>query len=151
MGAVLSDAALQPAMKYTTVKPRVQALIQSWPDAVTTSGFVRRIQADDLAVALRWPGNSPKMRTLRELSDLVSDQGIETVDELRGALRDDGFRTLLAPGAGCGTEDHCLPGCTERLRFRRFGGRAHQAVREELRRRRRFTGAVRRTTQTGRH
>lgn len=103
MGAVLADASLQRRAKYqTVVLPRVRDLVKHWPDASTTSGFVSRMEDEDVALVLRWKSDGRKMRTLRDLTRFLSDEGVETTGELRVNLLDRGFRTRLRGVYGVG-------------------------------------------------
>lgn len=120
MGAVVTDAALQAGVTYrTTVLPRVRKLVADWPEAITTSAFVERMQNDDVATALDWKPDSKKMTTLRDLADLLVREKVETTEDLQQALGDEGFRSRLraVKGVGPKTVDYLgiLTGSTEHV------------------------------------
>ncbi|WP_313536267.1 hypothetical protein [Arsenicicoccus bolidensis] len=109
MGAVLADASLQAGINYATVvEPRVRRLIDEWPDATTTSAFVARSQTDDVAATLRFKPDSKKMRTLRDLTDFMHEEGVETPEALAVELLDEGFlgRLRRVKGVGPKTVDY---------------------------------------------
>ncbi len=82
MGKVLVDAALQPNTKYlAVVEPRVQRLLQSWPDATTTTAFADRMAREDISRVLPWNGTR-KLQVLRELTEALLELGVETVVDL---------------------------------------------------------------------
>jgi hypothetical protein len=111
IGAVLSDAGLQAAVKYeSVVRPRIETLIEQHPDAATTSGFTAAMATDGLGTMLSWNG-SRKLRTITELAQLLSEQDVETVDDLRYWLMQPAnvARLQLVYGVGNKTADYlCL-------------------------------------------
>lgn len=88
MGALLVEAALQRQRIYkTVVLPRARAVKQSWPDAETTSGFLKRLEEHDLAEVINY--NSPlRITQIAEMAAVLTHHGIEKVNEFRTALED---------------------------------------------------------------
>ncbi|MDI3242778.1 hypothetical protein QK292_14580 [Arthrobacter sp. AL08] len=95
IGAIIVDATLQRRQNYhSTVKPRVVALVDTWPDADTTSGFRRHLDTGTLAEVISWPSPG-RLAQVEDITGVFEDQGIETVMDLRGALGDPARRTGL--------------------------------------------------------
>jgi hypothetical protein len=95
IGAIVVDASLQRRQNYAaTVKPRVEALIASWPDAETTSGFRQRLATGTLSQIIMWPSPG-RLGQIEDLTSVLEDQGIETVEELRARLSDPVARDVL--------------------------------------------------------
>ncbi|HXE90249.1 MAG TPA: hypothetical protein VNK82_04720 [Terriglobales bacterium] len=83
MGATLTDAVLQAGVNYeTVVRPRVERVLGTYPDATTTSSFARLIRQLGADQVLSWQGNR-KLRTLQELISVLLQNGVETEDQLR--------------------------------------------------------------------
>lgn len=80
LGALITDAALQPRTNYkTTVWPRANKVWREWPDADTLSGFLKRIDAEDLSTFLSWRRSSPKLPTIHHIATALDELGVETV------------------------------------------------------------------------
>ena len=95
IGAIIVDATLQRRQNYhETVKPRVVALIEAWPDAATTSGFRRHLDTGTLSDVISWPSPG-RLAQVDDTTRVFEHQGIETVPELRAALGDPAKRTVL--------------------------------------------------------
>ncbi|WP_309108582.1 hypothetical protein [Arthrobacter sp.] len=95
IGAIIVDASLQRRQNYeATVKPRVEALVASWPDANTTSGFRNRLSTGSLSQIIMWPSPG-RLGQIEDLTAVLEDQGIETVEELRARLSDPAARDVL--------------------------------------------------------
>lgn len=95
IGAIIVDATLQRRQNYhETVKPRVDALVEAWPDAATTSGFRRHLDTGKLSDVIDWPSPG-RLAQIDDITRVLEGQGIETVVELRGALVDPARRTVL--------------------------------------------------------
>ena len=95
IGAIIVDATLQRRQNYhETVKPRVVALIEAWPDAATTSGFRRHLDTGTLSDVISWPSPG-RLAQVDDITRVFEHQGIETVLELRAALGDPAKRTVL--------------------------------------------------------
>jgi hypothetical protein len=83
MGALLADAALQAAIDFNfAVKPRVRRLLAGWPEADTVARFLVRVPAEGLNQILGWTDAEKPARAVR-LADLLTGEGVDTVDELR--------------------------------------------------------------------
>ena len=95
IGAIIVDASLQRRQNYeATVKPRVDALVTAWPDARTTSGFRKRLATGTLSEVIDWPSPG-RLAQIDDLTCVLEDQGIETVEELRARLADPAERPVL--------------------------------------------------------
>jgi hypothetical protein len=95
IGAIIVDASLQRRQNYeATVKPRVDALVAAWPDARTTSGFRKRLATGTLSEVIDWPSPG-RLAQIDDLTCVLEDQGIETVEELRARLADPAERPVL--------------------------------------------------------
>lgn len=95
IGAIIVDATLQRRQNYhETVKPRVVALIEAWPDADTTSGFRRQLETGKLSEVIDWPSPG-RLAQVDDITQVFERSGIETVTDLRGALSDPFRRTTL--------------------------------------------------------
>lgn len=95
IGAIIVDATLQRRQNYhATVRPRVVALMEAWPDAATTSGFRRHLDTGDLSEVINWPSPG-RLAQIEDTTYVFERQGIETVDELRSRLSDQAKRTVL--------------------------------------------------------
>ena len=100
IGAIIVDAALQRRQNYhATVRPRVVALVEAWPDAATTSGFRRRLDTGTLSEVIDWPSPG-RLAQVEDMTRVLESQGIETVVELRGALGDHASRAVLREALG---------------------------------------------------
>ena len=95
IGAIIVDAALQRRQNYhETVKPRVVALVEAWPDAATTSGFRRHLDTGKLSDVIDWPSPG-RLAQVEDMTRVLEDLGIETISDLRGALGDQARRTVV--------------------------------------------------------
>lgn len=95
IGAIIVDASLQRRQNYkATVKPRVDALVASWPDAETTSGFRKRLATGTLSEIIMWPSPG-RLAQIEDVTRVFEDQGIETVEDLRGRLTDEAGRPVF--------------------------------------------------------
>lgn len=100
IGAIIVDASLQRRQNYhSTVRPRVVALVTAWPDAATTSGFRRRLDAGTLSEVISWPSPG-RLAQVEDMTRVFESQGIETVVELRGALGDQENRAAFREALG---------------------------------------------------
>ena len=100
IGAIIVDASLQRRQNYhETVRPRVIALVEAWPDAATTSGFRRRLDTGTLSEVISWPSPG-RLAQVADMTRVLESQGIETVMDLRGALSDPANRAVLREALG---------------------------------------------------
>lgn len=99
IGALITDSVLQRRQKYkATVYPRVQALVEEWPDAATTSGFRARINQGGLSDIIRWNGQQ-RLQQIEDMVAVFDALEIEDVETLHKRLQPgpkrDEFRTVL--------------------------------------------------------
>ena len=100
IGAIIVDASLQRRQNYhATVRPRVIALVEAWPDAATTSGFRRRLDSGTLSEVIDWPSPG-RLAQVDDMTRVFESQGIETVMELREALGNPANRAALREALG---------------------------------------------------
>ena len=104
MGATLTDAVLQAGVNYTTVvKPRVQHILQHYPEARTTSGFLALLNRETPEKLLNWqPGRKPN--TLRQLTELLATKGLEGEADIRLWLQAETNRAILRELHGIGSK-----------------------------------------------
>ena len=95
IGAIIVDATLQRRQNYNeTVKPRVEALVEEWPGAATTSGFRKHLDTGKLSEVIDWPSPG-RLAQVEDITQVFEREGIETVAELRGTLGDPAKGTAL--------------------------------------------------------
>jgi hypothetical protein len=83
MGATITDAMLQPGIKYeTVVKPRVEKIYENYPEAKTTSGFLKVLDKNDPKKLLNWLDSEKPSRIL-EVAKFFAQEGIETEAQLK--------------------------------------------------------------------
>ncbi len=100
IGAIIVDASLQRRQNYhETVRPRVIALVEAWPEAATTSGFRHCLDTGTLSEVISWPSPG-RLAQVEDMTRVFESQGIETVMELRGALSDPASRAVLREALG---------------------------------------------------
>jgi hypothetical protein len=98
--AIIVDASLQRRQNYhETVRPRVVALVEAWPDAATTSGFRQCLDTGTLSEVISWPSPG-RLAQVEDMTRVFESQGIETVLELRGALSDPATRAVFREALG---------------------------------------------------
>lgn len=102
MGAILTDAILQAGLNYrTVVAPRVNNVINRYPQANTTVSFLNVIIRDGANRVINW-NHHEKPRRLHELSALLFEYRINTEDELREWLINSYSQELLLDIKGVG-------------------------------------------------
>ncbi len=102
MGATIADAILQAGTNYdAVVRPRVRGILESYPEAVTTSAFKRLIDEQGLKTILLWNDDEKPNRILA-LTQFFLDQGIQTEHDLAAWLADDANRPKLLHVRGVG-------------------------------------------------
>jgi hypothetical protein len=97
IGAIVVDAALQRRQNYVaTVRPRVAAILEKWPDAATTAGFRKKLNTGELSEVISWSAPA-RLTQIENITGVLEheDISIETVQELRHNLRDPAKRTSL--------------------------------------------------------
>ncbi|MFH9466162.1 hypothetical protein ACH4LT_02515 [Streptomyces clavifer] len=108
MGAVICDAIIQQARHYERwVRPRVQDVQSSWPDADTVTRFRARLVDGDLSAVLRTT-HQRKLAAIGAVADLLAASGVDTRDDLRTWLNQDDNRSALLAihGVGLKTVDY---------------------------------------------
>ena len=83
MGATITDAVLQAGLRYQTVVwPRVQHVMESFPEAATTSGFLRVLRERGGEEVVRWTHHE-KLGRMEAVAELFIAEGVETEGDLR--------------------------------------------------------------------
>lgn len=86
IGALFTDTILQAGLNYrSVVLPRVEHVLQDFPDAVTVSAFARALFTQGTGNVLRWK-NHIKIRRIEELVSFCGDHSIETASDLAAFL-----------------------------------------------------------------
>ncbi|WP_328365695.1 hypothetical protein OG800_35790 [Streptomyces sp. NBC_00445] len=102
MGAVICDAVIQQARHYQRwVRPRVEELQKTWPDADTVTRFRARMAEGDLSGVLRTT-HRRKLAAIVAVTDLLAANGVDTRDELRVWMKEDAHRSALLAVHGVG-------------------------------------------------
>lgn len=114
MGGVLADSVLQAGLNYkTVVRPRVLAILESYPDHDTVSAVLSLTMERKTGEFLNW-NHAEKVTRFESLVAFLSDWGIEDTDDLRTALQEDQFCEAVQTVNGIGpkTVDYmaCLVG-----------------------------------------
>lgn len=106
MGATLADAVLQAGVNFErTVKPRVDAILQQYPEARTTTAFSALVREKGAAEILNWQ-DGPKPQRLLDLLHLLRDEGIETETALLSWLNQEGNSAHLQEIKGIKIKTH---------------------------------------------
>ena len=122
MGAVITDAALQVRSNSAPPSSHGCVAAAAVADAETTSGFRARIQAEDLHAVLPWRGEV-KVKKIHDLTEAMSDLGVETTRDLRGLIENQDTRAatrarlFAVHQVGRKTVDYLaiLVGCTDEV------------------------------------
>ena len=86
MGAILTDAILQAGVNYKhVVYPRVMKVIEDYPKAITTSGFIEILNKNGTNTVANWKAGEKPIR-LESITNHLMDLKVETVAELRAYL-----------------------------------------------------------------
>lgn len=102
MGATIADGILQAGTTYNTVvRPRVRRILESYPNAVTTSAFWSLLQDVGAKTVLLWRDDEKPNRVIA-LTAFLRAAGIETEDELRQWLENEAHRAHLLSVRGVG-------------------------------------------------
>ncbi|MCX6640255.1 MAG: hypothetical protein NTW14_07195 [bacterium] len=108
MGATITDAILQAGTKYNTVVlPRVRKILNTYPEAVTTSSFWHLIEMNGAKTILNWKDDEKPNRVTALIRFLLTEH-IETEDDLALWLRKEENlpRLLEQRGIGPKTVDY---------------------------------------------
>ncbi len=104
MGATICDAVLQSGLKWeSVVKPRLEKLQSHYPEAATTSGFLKLIKEVGIKKILNWRDEEKPTRICK-LTELFLGEGIETEAELNAWLMCDENETKLKQQRGVGNK-----------------------------------------------
>jgi hypothetical protein len=104
IGAMLAESALQAGLDYeAVVVPRVKQFLLKYGAASTVSGLLQALRAARAETVLGIK-NSRKCRTLVELADLLSAEGVETADDFRTWLQQPESRSKLLAVYGVGVK-----------------------------------------------
>ena len=104
MGATITDAVLQAGITYeNVVKPRVEEVLRKYPDARTTSGFLRVLRQIGPEEVLRWHGPDKTDRIVA-LTELLDSEGVQTETEFTRWLDLPGSRERLLRLRGIGNK-----------------------------------------------
>ncbi len=114
MGAVLADSILQAGLNYSTiVRPRVQAILETFPHATTVNAVTQIIATQGSGKFLQWR-HQEKVSRFNDLVEFLVCSRIEDTSDLGEALLDDAFRVDIRQVRGIGpkTVDYmaCLVG-----------------------------------------
>jgi len=104
MGATITDAILQAGITWeTVVSPRVQRLRRDYPEAKTTTGFLKLLERIGPRELLRWNGPEKPNRILLVTRFFVKE-GIETEENLKVWLESETNTTRLKKLRGIGNK-----------------------------------------------
>lgn len=114
IGAVLADAILQAGLNYrTVVLPRVQLIVERYPEAHQLDGVQHIIITGGISDFLKWKHHT-KLTRFASLVSFLAEQDIQCVPQLRERLCSSSFRESLLDlyGIGPKTIDYlsCLTG-----------------------------------------
>ncbi|OGI21822.1 MAG: hypothetical protein A2287_03895 [Candidatus Melainabacteria bacterium RIFOXYA12_FULL_32_12] len=87
IGATITDAILQAGLNYEkVVKPKVLHVLQKYPDAKTTSGFLKTLKEEGYPKVLVWK-NQEKPERMINLLNLLKSENVENEEELKSWLK----------------------------------------------------------------
>jgi hypothetical protein len=106
MGALLSDAVLQPGLNYVTVVvPRVRTIMQRYASAGVTTKFLQLLHRETAERVLMWR-HAEKPSRLLMLTTALANSDVETVRDLADWLQTNATRLLDLRGIGPKTLDY---------------------------------------------
>lgn len=108
MGAIIVDAGLQAGIRYeTAVKPRVNHILQTYPNDKTTSAFQRILMIEGAPNLLNWKVDR-KINTIVDVVQFFISEKIETAADLRQWLTEpiNTYRLKEIKGIGNKTADY---------------------------------------------
>jgi hypothetical protein len=108
MGATITDAVLQAGIVYdTVVRPRVEHIRQSYPEASTPNGFLKLVAEKSAENVLKWNHPEKPARAVA-LATFFQAEGIETEGDLSNwlAIDENLPRLLEIRGIGPKTVDY---------------------------------------------
>ena len=90
MGATITDAVLQAGLRYkTVVLPKVKHVMEAFPEAATTSGFLAVLRERGGEAVVHWT-HPEKLDRMKAVAELFIADGVETEGDLRLWLCGDG-------------------------------------------------------------
>lgn len=102
MGAILVDAVFQAGLNYrTVVLPRVRAVVAAFPALATLGDLEAALDDPRFHTALNWR-HPEKPGRLRELTQFLRVQGLETIGDIQVWLGGSANRGLLLSVRGVG-------------------------------------------------
>jgi hypothetical protein len=102
MGATISDAILQAGLKYeTVVRPKIKNILETYPEAVTTSAFWHLLKKKGPKIVLGWKDDKKPNRILG-LTEFLLGEGIEKEEELCRWIVSDANKARLLNLKGIG-------------------------------------------------
>jgi hypothetical protein len=108
IGAIITDAVLQAGLRYeTVVRPRVQRVLEHYPQGCTTTGFLALLQEEGTEQIWQWKHPEKPARAMA-LTEFFQAEGIETEVDLRDWLlcEENIPRLKLIRGVGDKTADY---------------------------------------------
>lgn len=109
MGATITDAILQAGMNYENVViPRTTKLKKLYPEAKTTTGFLRVLERIDPSELLEFKKGSKKLTWIVEATKFFVERCVETEEDLSTWLKDENNIKALRKlnGVGPKTSDY---------------------------------------------
>jgi len=89
MGATIIDGILQAGIKYeTVVKPRVKKFLSMYPKITTTKKFKSLIDKVSVPALIDWKESS-KTRIIRNLTEFLINENVDTESEFKDWLKND--------------------------------------------------------------
>ena len=83
VGAIVADAILQANMRYAThVKPRVNRILDQYPETRTTSSVLSELESTSASEFLDWNGTD-RIERFTVVLELLAAEGVETEIDLR--------------------------------------------------------------------
>ena len=108
IGATIVDAILQAGTNYATVvKPRVNSILNTYPDARTTTAFRDRLERVGVKEVLTWNDEEKPNRVIA-LTEFLLAERIDTEEELRSWISSEQNREKIqvVHGVGPKTADY---------------------------------------------
>ncbi|MGA3060793.1 MAG: hypothetical protein ABSD92_10535 [Candidatus Bathyarchaeia archaeon] len=104
MGATIADAILQSGLNYkTVVKPRIDDILEKYPEAQATSAFLKLLTEEGPNKILRW-NNSEKPNRVIALTNFFVANKIESENDLKAWLEDESHISSLKDVRGVGNK-----------------------------------------------
>ncbi|MGC9326267.1 MAG: hypothetical protein ACP5I1_01405 [Candidatus Hinthialibacter sp.] len=104
LGAILTEAVLLPGSRYKSqVRPRIERLLQEYPEGKTTGIFVGLIEEISPKYFFNWEENDKPRRVLAAAKHL-HELGVETADDFRLLFDEPDFAKFLKEIRGVGAK-----------------------------------------------